>query len=81
MNTVDNYNPMVEDPLIARLELDKPFNADCLRAAIRYNEIQIEIRQKNIDVLRKALARLVGAAPPLAALAEGARVTTGGRDG
>ncbi len=73
MNDVDFYNPMVEDPLIARLDLDKPINADCIRAAIKYNEIQIEIRRRNIDVLRKALARLLGTPPPSPALQESAR--------
>ncbi|OGO08496.1 MAG: hypothetical protein A2Y61_03935 [Chloroflexi bacterium RBG_13_60_13] len=70
MSTVENYNPIVEDPLIARLDLDRPVNADCLRAAIRYNEIHIQIRQKNIEALRKALARLVGVPAPLVELAE-----------
>lgn len=73
MNHLDNYNPMVEDPLIARLDLDKPVNADCLRAAIKYNEIHIEIRQRNIEALRKALARLLGTPAPAPALQESAR--------
>lgn len=73
MNHIDSYNPMVEDPLIARLDLDKPVNADCLRAAIRYNEIHIQIRQKNIAALRKALARLLGTPPASPALQESAR--------
>lgn len=73
MNHLDTYNPMVEDPLIARLDLDKPVNADCLRAAIKYNEIHIEIRQKNIEALRRALARLMGTPSSEAALQESAR--------
>jgi hypothetical protein len=73
MTNLDTYNPMVEDPLIARLDLDRPVNADCLRAAIRYNEIHIEIRQKNIAALRKALARLMGTPSPSPALQETAR--------
>ena len=73
MNPVDSYNPIVEDPLIVRLGLDKPINADCIRAAIRYNEIHIAIRQKNIDVLQKALARLLGVPPASPTLQEAAR--------
>jgi len=80
MSVVENYNPMVEDPLIARLDLDRPLNVDCLRAAIRYNEIQIQIREKNIEVLRKALARLVGVPPASPSLQESTR-TVGGADG
>ena len=64
MSVLDTYNPMVEDPLIARLDLDKPVNADCLRAAIKYNEIHIEIRRKNIEALSRALARLLGTPAP-----------------
>jgi len=67
------YNPMVEDPLIARLDLDRPVNADCLRAAIKYNEIQIEIRKKNIEALSRALTRLLGAPAPSPAHQESAR--------
>lgn len=74
MTNPDTYNPMVEDPLIARLDLDGALNPDCLRAAIRYNQIHIEIRQKNIAVLRKALARLTGLPRPISALQESARV-------
>jgi hypothetical protein len=77
MSAVDNYNPIVEDPLIARLDLDRPLNADCLRAAIRYNEIQIQIREKNIEVLRKALARFEGFPTLLVELAESSRHTGG----
>jgi hypothetical protein len=73
MNHIDTYNPMVEDPLIARLDLDRPINADCLRAAIHYNEIQIQIREKNIAALRKALARIMGRPEPLPAFQESAR--------
>jgi hypothetical protein len=77
VNTVDNYNPIVEDPLIARLDLDKPLNADCIRAAIKYNQIHIEIRQKNIEVLRKALAHLIGVPSASPDLQELARRTGG----
>ena len=73
MTDLDSYNPLVEDPLIARLDLDKPVNADCLRAAIKYNLIHIEIRQKNIEALSRALARLLGTPPPSPAHQESAR--------
>jgi len=74
MTNLDTYNPIVEDPLIARLDLDRPINADCLRAAIRYNRIQIQIREKNIAALQKALARIMGRPEPIPALQESARV-------
>ena len=54
-------------------EHDKPVNADCLRAAIRYNEIHIDIRMKNIEALRRALARLLGTPAPSPAHQESAR--------
>jgi len=73
MSSLPSYNPMVEDPLIARLDLDKPVNADCLRAAIKYNRIHIEIREKNIEALQRALARLLGTPAPAAGLQESAR--------
>jgi hypothetical protein len=73
MTISDSYNPMVEDPLIARMHLDTPLDADCLRAAIRYNLIHIEIRQKNIEVLSKALDRLLNTPLREPALQESAR--------
>jgi hypothetical protein len=73
MTDLSSYNPLVEDPLIARLDLDKPVNADCLRAAIKYNEIHIEIRKKNIEALSRALSRLLGTPPASPSLQESAR--------
>jgi len=73
VSSLSAYNPMVEDPLIARLVLDKPLNADCLRAAIRYNEIHIEIRKRNIEALSRALARLMGTPPASPSLQESPR--------
>jgi len=62
-----------QDPLIAVLELNRPVSADVLRAAIVYREAQLDIHRRDIEVLQKALARLLGLPPPNPKLQETAR--------
>jgi hypothetical protein len=64
---------MVEEPLIACLALDRPISADVLRQAINYRETLIDIKRLEVEVLQKALARLIGKPEPIGALQESAR--------
>jgi len=65
--------PSVEDPLIAVLDLNRPISADVLRAAIAYREAKLDILRWDIEVLQKALARLLGLPQPNPKLQETAR--------
>lgn len=55
---------ILEDPLLAALELNRPLNADHLKMAIRYREAQISQLDQEIQVLYAALRRLTGLAYP-----------------
>ena len=68
---------MVEEPLIACLALNRPISADVLRQAINYRETQIDIKRLEVEVLQRALARLIGKPEPIAALQESPRVVGG----
>jgi len=73
MTPVTPYDAMVEEPLIACLDLNRPISADVLRAAINYRETLIDIKRLEVEVLKKALARLIGQPEPIPALQQLAR--------
>jgi hypothetical protein len=64
---------MVEEPLIACLDLNRPISADVLRHAINYRETLIDIKRLEVEVLKRALARLIGQPEPIPALQESSR--------
>jgi hypothetical protein len=64
---------MVEDPLIAVLHLHQPMTADVLRKAIVHREAQMDVLTEEVQVLKVALARLVGVTPNGPGLQESAR--------
>jgi len=61
---------MVEDPLVVVLALQQSMTAEVLRKAITYREACIDMRAQEVEVLKKALARLLGTPPPAPALQE-----------
>jgi hypothetical protein len=67
------FDAQVEEPLIACLELNRPISADVLRQAINYRETIIDIKRLEVEVLQKALARLIGAPERIGALQESPR--------
>ncbi len=71
------FSIVVQDPLVAALDLQRPITPIVLERAIEYHQAQADIHLANVNALQKALHWYKGESGPNPALQESGRLQGG----